>query len=172
MSFSPHLEEKKLLVGKINGFFGVLGWVKIFSYTNPRKNILEYQPWYFVDNETYKVIEITTGREQSKTIVAQVKGINNREEALQLIGKDLYINKEQLPELDNDAHYWYELTGFRVINKNEVDLGIVDYLVDTGSNHVLVTKGETEHWIPYIEPFLVSVNKHKKVISVDWDENF
>ena len=172
MSFSPHLDEKKLLVGKINGFFGVQGWVKIFSYTKPRKNILEYQPWYFVDNETYKVIEITMGREQSKTIVAQVKGINNRDEALQLIGKDLYINKEQLPELDNDAHYWYELTGFQVINKNEVDLGIVDYLVDTGSNHDLVTKGETEHWIPYIEPFLVSVDKHKKVISVDWDENF
>ena len=172
MSFSPHLDEKKLLVGKINGFLGVQGWVKIFSYTKPRKNILEYQPWYFVDNETYKVIEITSGREQSKTIVAQVKGINNRDEALQLIGKDLYINKDQLPELDNDAHYWYELTGFRVINKNEVDLGIVDYLVDTGSNHVLVTKGETEHWIPYIEPFLVSVDKHKKVISVDWDENF
>ena len=172
MSFSPHLEEKKLLVGKINGFFGVQGWVKIFSYTKPRKNILEYQPWYFVDNETYKVIEITSGREQSKTIVAQVKGVNNRDEAVQLIGKDLYINKEQLPELDNDEHYWHELTGFRVINKNEVDLGIVDYLVDTGSNHVLVTKGNTEHWIPYIEPFLVSIDKHKKVISVDWDENF
>ena len=172
MSFSPHLDEKKLLVGKIHGFFGVQGWVKIFSYTKPRKNILEYQPWYFVDNETYKVIEITSGREQSKTIVAQVKGINNRDEALQLIGKDLYINKDQLPELDNDAHYWYELTGFQVINKNEVDLGIVDFLVDTGSNHVLVTKGEAEHWIPYIEPFLVSVDKHKKVISVDWDENF
>ena len=172
MSFSPHLDEKKLLVGKINGFFGVQGWVKIFSYTKPRKNILEYQPWYFLDNETYKVIEITSGREQSKTIVAQVKGINNRDEALQLIGKDLYINKDRLPEIDNDAHYWHELTGFRVINKNEVDLGIVDYLVDTGSNHVLVTKGDTEHWIPYIEPFLVSVDKHKKVISVDWDENF
>jgi len=59
-----------------------------------------------------------------------------------------------------------------VINKNEVDLGIVDYLVDTGSNHVLVTKGDTEHWIPYFEPFLVSVDRNKKVISVDWDENF
>ena len=172
MSFSPHLDEKKLLVGKINGFFGVQGWVKIFSYTKPRKNILEYQPWYFLDNETYKVIEITSGREQSKPIVAQVKGINNRAEALQLIGKDLYINKEQLPKLDDDEHYWHDLTGFRVINKNKVDLGIVDYLVDTGSNHVLVTKGEAEHWIPYIEPFLVSVDKHKKVISVDWDENF
>jgi len=169
---TPNLEEKKLLVGKINNFFGIQGWVKILSYTIPRKNILEYQPWYFIDNGSYRVIEIISGREQSKSIVAQVKGIDDRDKAVQLIGKDLYINKEQLPELDDDEHYWHELTGFRVINKNEVNLGIVDYLVDTGSNHVLVTKGDTEHWIPYIEPFLISVDKDKKVIGVDWDENF
>jgi len=48
----------------------------------------------------------------------------------------------------------------------------VDYLVDTGSNHILVTKGDAEHWIPYIEPFLVSVDQQKKVITVDWDENY
>ena len=97
MAFSPNLDEKKLLVGKINGFFGIQGWVKILSYTKPRKNILEYQPWYFIYNGSYQVIEIISGREQSKTIVAQVKGIDNRDEAVQLIGKDLYINKEQLP---------------------------------------------------------------------------
>ena len=172
MALTPHLDEKKLLVGKINGFFGVQGWVKIFSYTDPRKNILEYQPWYFIDNGAYKVIEITSGREQSKTIVAHVEGIDSRDEAGHLIGQNLYIDKDQLPELDDDEHYWYELNGFRVINKNGVNLGVVDYMVDTGSNNVLVTKGDAERWIPYIEPFLVSVDKHKKVISVDWDENF
>ena len=172
MAFTPHLDEEKLLVGKINGFFGVQGWVKIFSYTKPRKNILEYHPWYFVDNGNYKVIEITMGREQSKTIVAHAKGIDNRDQAGQLIGKDLYIDKDQLPELSDDEHYWHELNEFRVINKNGVDLGVVNYLVDTGSNNVLVTKGGKEHWIPYIEPYLVSVDKQNRVITVDWDENF
>ena len=172
MALTPHLDEKKLLVGKINGFFGVQGWIKIFSYTEPRKNILEYQPWYFIDNGTYKVIEITTGREQSKTIIAQVKGIDNRDQAGQLIGQNLYIDKDQLPELDDDEHYWHELAGFRVINKNGVDLGVVDHLVDTGSNDVLVTKGDKEHWIPYIDPYLILVDKQNRVISVDWDENF
>ena len=90
MALTPHSDEKKLLVGKINGFFGIQGWVKIFSYTEPRKNILEYQPWYFIDDGTYKSIEMTTGREQSKTIVAHVKGIDNRDQAAQLIGKSLY----------------------------------------------------------------------------------
>ena len=172
MALTPHLDEKKLLVGKINGFFGVQGWVKIFSYTDSRRNILEYQPWYFIDNGAYKAIEITSGREQSKTIVAHIKGIDSRDKASQLIGKDLYIDKDQLPKLDGDEHYWHELNGFRVINKNGVDLGVVNYLVDTGSNNVIVTKGDKEHWIPYIEPYLVSIDKQNRVITVDWDENF
>jgi len=58
VALTPHLDEKKLLVGKINGFFGVQGWVKIFSYTEPRKNILEYQPWFFIDNGTYKLSKL------------------------------------------------------------------------------------------------------------------
>jgi len=172
VALTPHLDEKKLLVGKINGFFSVQGWVKIFSYTEPRRNILEYQPWYFIDNGAYKAIEIASGREQSKTIVAHVKGIDSRDQASQLIGKNLYIDKDQLPELDDDEHYWYELNGFRVINKNGVNLGVVNYLVDTGSNNVLVTKGDKEYWIPYINPYLVSVDKQNRVITVDWDENF
>ena len=172
MALTPHSDEKKLLVGKINGFFGVQGWVKIFSYTEPRKNILEYQPWYFIDDGTYKPIEMTTGREQSKTIVAHVKGIDNKDQAVQLIGKSLYIDKDQLPQLDDNEHYWHELVGFRVINKDGIDLGVVDYLVDTGSNNVLVIKGNKEHWIPYIEPYLVSIDKQNRVINVDWDENF
>ena len=59
-----------------------------------------------------------------------------------------------------------------MINNNGVDLGVVDYLVDTGSNSVLVTKGDKEHWIPYVKPYLVSIDKENGVISVDWDENF
>ncbi|SVC09529.1 uncharacterized protein METZ01_LOCUS262383, partial [marine metagenome] len=35
-----------------------------------------------------------------------------------------------------------------------------------------VIKGDKEHWIPYIEPYLVLVDKKNRVISVDWDENY
>ena len=54
VSKAPHLDDKKLLVGKINGFFGLQGWVKLLSYTEPRKNILSYQPWYFLSDGVYE----------------------------------------------------------------------------------------------------------------------
>jgi 16S rRNA processing protein RimM len=160
------------LVGKINGLFGVQGWVKIFSHTHPRKNILSYQPWHIQVEGEWLTLYITNGREQGKTIVAQLKDINDREQAVPMIGVDLYIEKSQLPKLSNGEYYWEDLIGLEVITQIGVDLGRVSSLVDTGSNHVLIVNGKKEHWVPYIEPFLVSVDIIKKQIVVDWDEDF
>ena len=172
MSLTPKQNNKKLLVGKINGFFGLQGWVKVFSYTNPRTNILNYSPWFFKVDGNFQSIDITSGREQSKTIVAHIKGIDNREDSQKFIGQDIYINKEQLPELTQGEYYWHELIGFDVINKDEEQLGTVDYFVETGANDVLVVKGKKEYWIPYIEPFLVSIDSKNNKILVDWDKDF
>ena len=172
MSLTPQENNKKLLVGKINGFFGLQGWVKVFSYTNPRTNILNYSPWSIKVDGNFQSIDIPSGREQSKTIVAHIKGIDNREDSQKFIGQDIYINKEQLPELTQGEYYWHELIGFDVINKDEEQLGTVDYFVETGANDVLVVKGKKEYWIPYIEPFLVSIDSKNNKILVDWDKDF
>jgi len=172
VSLTPQENNKKLLVGKINGFFGLQGWVKVFSYTNPRTNILNYSPWSIKVDGNFQSIDIANGREQSKTIVAHIKGIDNREDSQKFIGQDIYINKEQLPELTQGEYYWHELIGFDVINKDEEQLGTVDYFVETGANDVLVVKGKKEYWIPYIEPFLVSIDSKNNKILVDWDKDF
>jgi len=164
--------QKRLLLGKINGLFGVQGWVKIFSHTQPRKNILSYQPWYIQVNGQWQTLDIVKGREQGKTIVAQLKDINDREQAQHMIGIDVYILKSQLPKLNKGEYYWEDLIGLQVVNQKDIALGSVENLVDTGSNNVLVIKGEKEHWVPFIKPFLISVELDKKLIVVDWDEDF
>jgi 16S rRNA processing protein RimM len=160
------------LVGKINGLFGVQGWVKIFSHTHPRKNILSYQPWHVEIDGEWSTLDILKGREQGKTIVAQLKDINDREQARSMIGVDIYIEKSQLPALEEGEYYWEELIGLEVINQQQVVLGKVSSLVDTGANSVIIVNGEKEHWVPYIEPFLIEVNLDKQQILVDWDEDF
>jgi len=89
-----------------------------------------------------------------------------------MIGIDLYIEKSQLPKLSEGEHYWEDLIGLEVINQQQVVLGKVSNLVDTGANNVLVVNGDKEHWVPYIEPFLISVDIDKQQILVDWDEDF
>ena len=169
---SQDLNNKRLLIGQINGLFGVQGWVKIFSHAHPRKNILSYQPWHVKVNDVWTTLEIVKGREQGKTIVAQLKGVSDREIARNYIGTELYIEKSQLPKLPKGEYYWDELTGLEVINCQKVVLGKISYLVDTGSNQVMVINGKKEHWVPYIEPFLISIDMDKHQVLVDWDEDF
>ncbi len=174
-STDTHSKSKRLLVGTINGLFGVQGWVKIFSYTHPRKNILSYQPWHIDIDGNWQTLEIINGRVQSKTIVAQIKNINDREQARKLIGTDIYIEKSQLPKLKKGEYYWEELIGLEVINKELIVLGKVSNLVSTGANSVLIVqdkKCKKEHWVPYIELSLIEVDLDKRQILVDWDENF
>ena len=169
---SNNSKKKRLLIGKINGLFGVQGWVKIFSHAHPRKNILTYKPWHVQINNQWTTLDIIKGREQSKTIVAQIKGVNDRDQARDYIGMDIYIDRSQLPKLPKGKYYWDELTGLSVVNKENVVLGKVSYLVDTGSNNVMVINGKKEHWVPYMEPFLISVDIDNQQILVDWDEDF
>jgi len=164
--------NKRLLVGKINGLFGIQGWVKVFSHTNPRKNILSYQPWHIEVNGQWQTLDIIKGREQGKTLVAQIKDVHDMDQARTFIGIDIYINKSQLPKLNKGEYYWEDLIGLNVINQEKIVLGKVSSLVDTGSNSVLVVNGKKEHWVPYIEPFLISVDIDKQQIVVDWDDNF
>lgn len=163
---------KRLLVGVINGLFGVHGWVKIFSHTEPRKNILTYRSWHIQVDGQWQILELTNGREQAKTIVAKIKNVGNREQARTLIGTDIYIEKSQLPKLDKGEHYWECLIGIEVIGLTGFVFGKVEYLINTGANHVIIVHGEKEYWIPYIEPFLCEIDLKKQQILVDWDENF
>jgi 16S rRNA processing protein RimM len=169
---SQNSNNKRLLIGQINGLFGVQGWVKIFSHSYPRKNILTYKPWHIKVDGVWTTLEFVKGRVQGKTIVAQLKAVDNREVAQNYIGTDLYIEKSQLPKLRKGEYYWDELIGLEVSNTNSVVLGKIAYMVDTGANNVMVINGKKEHWVPYIKPFLISIDMNTKKILVDWDEDF
>jgi 16S rRNA processing protein RimM len=169
---SNNSNNKRLLIGQINGLFGVQGWVKLFSYAHPRKNILSYQPWHIKVDGVWTTLDIVKGREQGKTIVAQLKDVDDREDSRRYIGVELYIEKSQLPQLAQGEYYWDELTGLEVINNQGIVLGTISYMVDTGANNVMVVNGKKEHWVPYIEPFLISIDMDKRQILVDWDEDF
>ncbi|MGZ8186601.1 MAG: ribosome maturation factor RimM, partial [Methylobacter sp.] len=64
-------EQKYINVGRISGIFGVKGWVKVFSFTDPRENILSYSPWLLKKGSETRPIDIVDGKPQGKAIIAQ-----------------------------------------------------------------------------------------------------
>ena len=164
-----------LLVGKINGIFGVKGWVKVFTYTQEKSNICQYTPWhiYQEENKQYQILEVIQAKLQGKTIIAQIKDINDCDQAKLLLGTKLYINPNQLPKSTKDEYYWHELKGMKVVNKNGVNLGMVQSLLNTNANDVLVVgEGKNKQLIPYHKKYLLNIDTDSQTITVDWEKDF
>jgi len=165
--------EDYVLVGQISGLHGVKGWVKVYSYTDPRENIIQYSPWLVRTDKGWQEINLDQGRRQGKGIVAQLDSYTDRDLSAKLIDCDIALHKDQLPQLDENEYYWNDLIGLQVINQDKIEFGIVERLIETGSNDVLIVKGDRERLIPYIRQQVVkNIDLDSGMIQVDWDPDF
>jgi 16S rRNA processing protein RimM len=168
------LSEQHLVVGHISGVFGIKGWVKVYSFTDPRENILTYSPWLLCKGSERKTVRVLNGQSQNGTIVAHLDGIDDRDSAAELGGWEILIDEKLLPEPEEDEYYWRDLIGLAVVNLENIHLGTVDYLLETGANDVLVVKDDDkERLIPFVQgQFVKSIDLHTRLITVDWDAEF
>lgn len=161
-----------MTVGRITGVFGVKGWVRVYSYTSPRENILRYAPWFIgeVDAVPYA---LAGGGVHGRGIVAHLEGVDDRDVARRLIGATISVPRESLSELAAGEYYWSDLMGLSVVDQQGRDLGRVAELIETGANDVLVLNGERRRLVPFVPGSVVkSVDLAAGLISVDWDSEF
>lgn len=170
----------KLIVGKIGSPHGVQGWVKINSFTQEKNNIFDYSPWLLssgAGNE--KLIEVDQWRVHSSSLVAKLKGIDDRNSADLIKNANISIQTSQLPELE-DGYYWKDLLGMQVKTESGYDMGLVKDMFETGANDVMLVKanvndafGQKERLIPFLfDNVVIEVNRQSNTILVDWDPAF
>ncbi len=159
-----------VVLGRISGFFGVRGWVKVYSYTEPREAVLNYKSWLLASNGDWRTAEVAEGKRHGKTIIARIEGIDDRDQAAKLIGCDIGVPRGEMPETDEGQYYWSDLEGLQVKTKNGTELGKVEYLLETGANDVMVINGEQEYLVPFvIDDVVLDVDLAAGVITVDWE---
>jgi 16S rRNA processing protein RimM len=159
----------RVIVGQIRGLYGVRGWVKVFSYTDPITNIINYSPWFV----NQKMFAVSQTKAHGKGIIAKFESINDRDEAATLLGAELAIDHEQLPATATDEFYWHDLIGLTVINHEDITFGKVESLIATGANDVLVVSGERERLIPFVmNDVILEVNLVEATLRVNWDVDF
>ena len=167
--------KSTMLVGGISGAFGVKGWLKVSSYTDPPENIFKYSPWQLCtanDGRPSRTVQLVQGKLHGKGLVVQLEGIDDRDGAESLKGLEIRVERQRVPEPDSGHYYWADLEGLQVRNSAGVVLGQVDHLLDTGSNDVMVVRGEARHLIPFIVgDTVLSVDLDAGFIQIDWEVN-
>ena len=180
---------EKIVLGRITGVYGVKGWLKVFSYTDPMESIVDYNPW-FIRPENRKSaswtrVKLKAGKRHAKTVVVKLEHCNDRDQAQVYIGSEIAIEPQQFEAAkDKDEYYWRDLIGLRVINQQDIELGVVKTLMETGANDVLVVASEEaaqdgsdkkskERLVPWVmQDTILAVDLDQGVIEVDWDADF
>ncbi len=176
------MSEQSALItlGKITSVYGVKGWLKIFSYTDPMDQILDYPEWTLTRDGEVKTVRADKGKSHGKGMIAHLEGVNDRATAETFAGFEIRVERAQLPELAEGEYYWWQLEGCSVINTEGRDLGRVSHLISAGgANDVMIVHStdpqdsQHERLIPYVPGVSVeSVDLDAERITVDWDPDF
>jgi 16S rRNA processing protein RimM len=167
-SAEPDTPDRWVVLGKIGGAFGVQGWVRITSLTDPPENILDYETWYLHRAGQWQVVEIEDGRMTAKGVQVKLAGIDTPEEARLQVGIEIGVPRSQLPPIAPGEYYWSDLEGLECVTPECHMLGRVDHFRTTPGGDVVVVRGEREHWIPFVKDRIVKVDLDARRIVLDW----
>jgi 16S rRNA processing protein RimM len=169
----PAAGSHPITMGYIAGPYGLKGWVRVVSYTQPCENLLDYRPWQLKQGDSWQGIDLVEARAHGKGLIVRLPGCRDRDMAARYSGTEIGIFREQLPATQDNEYYWNDLVGLRVVTLDGKELGVVDHLIETGANDVLVVRGEREHLVPFIQGDVIhAVDLAGRLVRVDWDPEF
>lgn len=163
--------QRPIIVGRVTAVFGIRGWVKIASFTEPPENLLGYRPWLLASGDGFEPVVVDDLKPHGSGFVAQLDGCTDRDLAARFTGRDLAVPRSELPAAQADEYYWFDLAGLAVVNPAGEPLGRVERVMETGANDVLVVSGaEREMLIPFVAAVVTDVDLAGGRLTADWQE--
>lgn len=173
-------------VGKIVSVYGIKGWVKVYSYTDPKENLFDYGPYWLTGREGQEKevlpIDIDEGRAQGEGLVAHLRGVDDRDEARAYCQREILVAKSVLPVLPEGEYYWSDLLGLKVYSSwgdKRTLLGTVKQMLETGANDVMVVQpcedsvDKRERWLPFLlNEYQTRIDLQAGCLSLEWDPDF
>ena len=165
-----------MVIGRVTGLYGVRGWVRVFSYTEPRDALLAYRACLLRLDGAWRPHQLAEGRRQGKGLVARFSGVEDRDAAAAIVGAEVGVPRASLPATREGEYYWADLEGLQVRHTDGRILGRVAYLLETGAHDVLAVRsteaGEAgrERLIPFVPGrYVLGVDLERGIIDVDWE---
>jgi 16S rRNA processing protein RimM len=166
------VDDKFILVGKIIGVHGLHGAVKVYSYSGSLQAFSKGAEILFrIPGGTEENFTVKLAKKHKKGLLVTFKEIDSIDKAEKLLETELFADRNSMPELDDDTFYWVDLIGLKVFSTEETYLGVLDSILETGSNDVYVVKnGEDEVLIPALDSVILSVDLEDRTMYVDLPE--
>jgi 16S rRNA processing protein RimM len=156
-------------LGRLGSPFGVEGWLRVRSFTDPPEGLLKFARWSVrTGTQARSERRLLEGRRHGEGLVVRLEGVEGRDAAAALRGASVEIARSGLPPPAARQYYRADLIGLAVRNLEGHELGAVDYFIEAPAGAVMVVAGEARHWIPAVPRHLLRVDLEAGLIVVDW----
>ncbi len=171
-------------VGRVGEAWGVKGWFKVLAHSNAPEALYASKRWYLMPSERgtrgfegIRLLRLIEVKEHAGGIVATAQSIEDRSAAELLRGARIFIPRSSFPSTQIDEHYWVDLMGLEVVNREGLRLGRVKELLATAAQAVLVLEFDqegvpAERMIPFVSAYVDRVDQADKKILVDWQPDY
>jgi 16S rRNA processing protein RimM len=156
---------KFIPIGLVVAAHGVSGEVK-FRYYNDGDGLLEY-PSLFVDPSGTSIeLKPTRIRRQGNLFIIRFMGFDTMAKSALLVKKELFIEEKDLPALEDDEYYDYQLVGLKVVTDGNALVGRVTSVMHVRANDILVIEGSKELLVALTEDHIVRISPAEGVVEV------
>ncbi len=162
-------EPRYVLIGRITGTHGLGGVLKLRSFSESVEFFAPGRPLQASRaGGAMRAVEVDWARAQGRSILLALKGVDDRRLAEELVGWDLFVEKQALPQLEPGTYYWDELIGMEVYAAGGGRLGRLASIFRTGSNDVyVVAEDGRELLVPALRSVVTAVDLNARRIEVD-----
>ncbi len=157
-------------LGIVGAPFGVRGWIKLRSYTEPPDRLLEHRSLQLRLGGAWRTYRIEASGHSGGQLTVKLVGVEDRDEAQALRGAPIGVLRSELPPRSDKDFYRTDLIGCEVLNLKGVRLGVVQHFVEIPAHALMVVRGEQEYWVPAVPQHLRRVDLQARQVVVDWDE--
>jgi 16S rRNA processing protein RimM len=157
-------------LGRIEGAWGLRGWVRIEPWTGEAGAAADYPQWWLGAGRNE--MRVVSARQHGAKLIARLAGIESPEAAQLLKGATIAVPREALPEPEPGRYYWADLMGAEVVNRSGARLGWVEKVFHNGAHDVIEVAGERKRLLPWVEGVIERVYPGARRIEVDWEPDW
>lgn len=148
--------KQDICIAKIVSAHGVHGGVKLKVFSDDPEGLLGYKQ---LKDQNGLILKIKKARpNKADSIIVKFEGPQTREHAESLVGTELFVNRGDLPELDEDEFYVADLIGMAAQSSSGIDLGTVVNVENHGAGDFITLSSDAKNGIPFTLEAVPDVN--------------
>ncbi len=160
--------EDLFRIGSVATTHGVHGEIKVYPTTDDPGRYKKIKEVILDNGKDRKTAHIENAKFFKQMVIVKFREYNSMDEAEKLRGYELFVTREYAVPLGKNEYYVADLIGMKVMTDQDMELGTIQDVLQTGANDVYVVKQESgkEVLLPAIRDCILSVDVEQAVMTV------